>query len=94
LHGAALTTLAGTYLSEAGCHDGVWMDDDDYGEGWDPETIYRPCPNNPARCEFCLGKGERMISWRGAEPEECVKCHGTGWADGKPQWPVSMNELV
>ena len=39
--------------------DGVWMDDDVHGEGWEPDVIYPPCPFNPLACD-CVPKPETM----------------------------------
>lgn len=62
LHGSALGGRPGTYLSESGCHGGVWMDDDEYAEGWQPDVVYPPCPNHPKACKKCGGRGE-MLKW-------------------------------
>lgn len=80
LHGAHLGGRPGTYLAESGCHNGVWMDDDEYTEGWDPSVVTRPCPNNPDCCLSCNGTGDTSD-----DPEflvECEACEGTGWAGG------------
>jgi hypothetical protein len=58
LHGSDLVAspardFAGTYLMEAGCKDGVWMDDDVYHEGWERDTSYPVCPCSPKRCGTC-----------------------------------------
>ena len=84
----------------SGCHDGVWMDDDVHGEGWERDVIYPPCPHNPAACE-CVTKPESMSfgDWQqisygtGLAKDGCPQCHGTGWRGGKVQYPVSMDEL-
>lgn len=97
LHGSHLGGQGGTYLGESGCHDGVWMDDDEYGEGWDPTTIYRPCPNHPKCCKKCGGAG-LINKWNaergGYDSYDCTnKTCNAGWK-GEPQWPVSADELT
>ena len=71
---------------ETGCHAGVMMDDDLHAEGWQPDVVYPPCPSNPKCCAACKGTGE-------AGPEvttqdDCPDCDGTGWKDGKAEWPI------
>lgn len=84
-HGSQLPhARRGTYLSESGCHDGVWMDDDEHAEGWDPDAIYRPCPNNPGRCMDCDGRGKQG-------DDHCPACDGTGWKGATPKWPTAIN---
>lgn len=90
-----------TYAVESGCHDGVWMGDDEHGEGWQSDVIYPPCPHNPAACD-CLPKADEMsfADWQtisygtGLAQDGCPKCHGTGWRDGNVQYPVSIDELT
>jgi hypothetical protein len=90
LHGSHLGGKGGTYLGESGCHQGVWMDDDEYGEGWADDTIYPPCPNHPKCCKKCGGSGiitkwnvDKTERWQ----EDCPnKTCNSGWK-GKPQWP-------
>lgn len=82
----------GTYLNESGCHDGVWMDDDEYYEGWAPDTIYPPCPNHPKSCKKCGGNGS-LRKWNEAlgcyDVTDCPnKTCQSGWK-GAPQWPVA-----
>lgn len=86
LHGSSLPGGSpGTYLNESGCHDGVWMDDDEYHEGWASDTIYRPCPNNPKCCKRCHGSGS---IYRDGGQEDCPnKTCNAGWK-GEPQWPI------
>lgn len=86
-HGSQLPhARPGTHLNESGCHDGVWMDDDEHAEGWEPDVIYPPCPNNPARCMRCNGTGNAPDDV--TDRDDCQDCHGTGWANGKAQWPT------
>lgn len=68
------------------------MDDDVHAEGWQRDVIYPPCPNNPRRCMDCGGTGD-------AGPEvttqdDCPACDGTGWAKGKAEHPVSLDDLA
>lgn len=81
-HGSDYGAPAGSYLSEAGCHDGVWMDDDEHAEGWQRDVIYRPCPHNPRACAECGGTGNT------GSGDDCAACRGTGWQGGKPEWPI------
>ena len=96
LHGSALGGRPGTYLSESGCHNGVWMDDDEYAEGWQPDVIYQPCPNNPKGCKKCKGTGT-VFTWSadktGRYHHDCPNktCGGTGWK-GEPQYPDDRYE--
>lgn len=80
----------GTYLHECGCHDGVRMDDDDYGEGWQPDVVYPPCKFNPNRCSRCDGTGDAKPS---DDRDDCSACDGTGWKDGECQWPVAADDI-
>ena len=41
LHGSHLGGQGGTYLGESGCHDGVWMDDDEYGEASGKDGVHQ-----------------------------------------------------
>lgn len=90
-HGSDEYPAPGTYLSEMGCHDGVRMDDDEYHEGWAPDTVYPPCQYNPARCKTCKGTGTappaKAKIWK---RDDCADCEGTGWKGGKVQWPESV----
>jgi hypothetical protein len=71
---------------EAGCHDGVFMDDDEHHEGWQPDLIYPPCPHNPKRCLTCNGSGYAADP-NAAGQDDCPDCDGTGWSSGEAQWP-------
>ena len=84
-HGSE-TGSPGTYLNESGCHDGVHMDDDEYFEGWQADTLYHPCPHNSARCRKCKGTGSTK------DGGECRPCHGTGWKNGDAQWPIPADD--
>ena len=89
-HGSE-TGLPGTYLNETGCHDGVRMDDDVHGEGWQPDVIYPPCEFNPRCCPTCSGTGNAPpLMAEALQQDDCADCHGTGWKDGKCEWPVSI----
>jgi hypothetical protein len=95
LHGSHLGGKGGTYLGESGCHDGVWMDDDEYAEGWADDTIYRPCPNHPKCCKKCGGTGT-IFTWSADKTEryyhDCTnKTCRAGWK-GEPEWPVSADD--
>lgn len=80
----------GTYLSEMGCHDGVRMDDDDYGEGWQPDVAYPPCQFNPKRCPTCDGTGNAPpLMAEALNRDDCADCDGNGWKDGNAEWPIS-----
>jgi len=84
----------GTYLSETGCHDGVRMDDDEYHEGWDPQTSYPPCQFNPNRCPTCDGTGRAPpMMVEALERDDCADCGGSGWKNGDSQWPVAASDL-
>lgn len=72
--------------SESGCHDGVWMDDDEHFEGWHRDVIYPPCRNNPACCKACGGDGMSKLPIDQRESDDCEYCGGNGWI-GDPQWP-------
>ena len=85
LHGSHLGGRPGSYLSESGCHNGVWMDDDEYAEGWQPDVVTRPCPNNPARCDRCDGSG--VAPKDVTTQDDCPACDGTGWRNGDWQEP-------
>jgi len=85
----------GTYLNESSCHDGVWMDDDVYSEGWERDVIYPPCPNNPAVCkcmqrELTEGELQTMSYGTCVGLDDCQSCHGNGWANGYAQWPSDV----
>lgn len=89
-----------TYAATAGCHDGVWMDDDVHGEGWEPDVIYPPCPFNPQACDCALRPDAMSFrNWNnisygtGLAQDGCPKCHGSGWKDCKWQHPVSIDDL-
>lgn len=90
LHGSALARQlpdggTGTYLSESGCHNGVWMDDDEYAEGWQPDVIYRPCPNHPKCCKKCGGSGE--LRDKDGSSYDCTnKTCNAGWK-GTHEYP-------
>lgn len=71
---------------ETGCHAGVKMDDDVHAEGWQPDLVYPPCPNNPRVCPECKGSGE--AGPEATTQDDCPACDGTGWLGGKPEWPV------
>lgn len=87
-----------TYAMESGCHDGVWMDDDVYGEGWQRDVIYPPCPCSPHKCTTCGKKPEAMTfhEWNTISygtcvaDDDCAECGGTGWKNGEPQWPTEV----
>lgn len=72
---------------DMGCHDGVWMDVDEYTEGWERDTVYPPCRHNPAACSVCNGSGAHSVL------DECSACEGSGWTGNKPQWPVAESDL-
>jgi hypothetical protein len=105
-HGSEAAVASGlprhreTYAMESGCHDGVWMDDDTHGEGWERDVIYPPCPYNPAACD-CVKKPDSMSfgDWNqisygtGLGRDDCAKCGGNGWRDGQWQHPVSIDDL-
>lgn len=86
LHGSDLGGKGGTYLGESGCHDGVWMDDDEYYEGWASDTIYHPCPNHPKFCKKCHGSGS-LVDKDGAQYDCTNKTCQSGWK-GEPEWPI------
>jgi len=90
-HGSELSSRPGSYLSEAGCHNGCFMDDDEYHEGWDPSVVVPPCPYNPARCSACNGRSEIETEIRGVT-QECEACDGTGWKDGRHKQPDDRYE--
>lgn len=93
-HGSETGAAPGTYLNEMGCHDGVRMDDDDYHEGWAPDTIYPPCEFNPKRCQTCNGTGNAPpLMAEALQRDDCADCGGTGWQNGECQWPVAADEL-
>lgn len=75
----------GTYLSEAGCHNGVFMDDDEHAEGWDPSVVTKPCQFNPARCARCDGTGDAPADV--TTQDDCPDCGGSGWRGGRWQQP-------
>lgn len=85
----------GTYLIESGCHNGCWMDDDEYAEGWDPDVVILPCPYNPSACKKCGGQGwTAEIEDNGKyepNPEQiqvsCKFCNASGWEGGVYQEP-------
>lgn len=77
----------GTYLMEMGCHQGVRMDDDEYHEGWQSDTIYPPCPHNPLCCKACGGDGQSRSSK--SKSDDCDGCRGIGWLHGQPKWPAT-----
>ena len=79
LTGDALGGKGGSYLIESSCHDGVWMDDDEWAEGWKKDVLYSPCPNNPQCCTGCAGSGV-------IREEDCPACEGTGWIGEIPEW--------
>lgn len=86
LTGFDLGGQPGTYLIDSSCHDGVWMDDDKYAEGWEPDTVYPPCPNNPACCKSCGGTDNATPEdARFFQQDDCPRCE-SGWIGG-PQWP-------
>jgi len=105
LHGSELGTLRmggqmrGTYLSESGCHDGVWMDDDVYHEGWERDVVYPVCPCSPKRCSTCglppekLTTGQLQTISYGTcvAQEDCPECHGNGWKGGRCEYPESAD---
>jgi hypothetical protein len=74
----------GTHLIESGCHDGTFMDDDEHFEGWASDTVYPPCPHNPACCQKCGGSDF-------IDGGDCDACE-SGWIGG-PQWPISRAEI-
>ncbi len=87
----------GTYLNESSCHDGVWMDDDVYCEGWERDVVYPPCPHNPDACE-CM---KRTLTERELQTmsygtcvgdDDCPLCHGNGWKGGNARWPTPSDE--
>lgn len=89
-HGSEHQPAPGTYLSEMGCHDGVRMDDDEYGEGWQEDVVYPPCAFNPSRCPTCDGSSYAPPLMREAmNRDDCADCNGTGWKEGKCQWPTT-----
>lgn len=76
--------------SESGCHDGVFMDDDEHAEGWQPDVVYPPCPFNPDRCADCGGSGEAPPDH--VDSDDCPACSGSGWKGGEVQWPTATGE--
>jgi hypothetical protein len=73
-----------------GCHDGVRMDDDEYHEGWQSDTIYPPCPHSPWCCKDCGGDGRNRNPQH--DSDDCAACSGTGWKEAMPQWPIASTE--
>lgn len=99
LCGAEFHPDRGAYLSESSCHDGVWMDDDVYCEGWERDVLYPPCPHNPAACDcikrdLTLHELHTMSCGVCIGEDDCKSCGGSGWKDQKWQWPVSADDLV
>ena len=78
LHGSHLTNQRNSYLIESGCHNGVWMDDDEYHEGWQPDVVYRPCPNHPKCCKKCGGSGT-LYDKDGSSYDCTNKTCNSGW---------------
>ena len=76
--------------SESGCHDGVFMDDDEYAEGWQRDVIYPPCKYSPLCCRHCEGSGESRDP--ASKSDDCEYCSGTGWLGGKAKWPIAAEE--
>lgn len=89
-HGSEHYPAPGTYLAEMGCHDGVRMDDDEHGEGWQPDVIYPPCPHSPLCCKACGGDGRSRDPK--SDSDDCAPCKDTGWKEGRPHWPISAEE--
>jgi hypothetical protein len=94
LTGHELGGQPGTCLNESSCHDGVWMDDDEHAEGWQPDVAYPPCPESPRRCLTCNGSGRApKLMAESLNRDDCADCNGTGWKDGNCEWPIAAADL-